>query len=724
MTKFSDLKLDPKVLKAVAEAGYENPTPIQAGAIPPALEGRDVLGIAQTGTGKTASFTLPMITRLSRGRARARMPRSLVLCPTRELAAQVAENFDTYAKHTRLTKALLIGGVSVGEQDKLIDRGVDVLIATPGRLLDHFERGKLLLTGVEVMVVDEADRMLDMGFIPDIERIFQLTPFTRQTLFFSATMAPEIERITNTFLHTPERIEVARQATTSETITQKLVEITPTRKDQTAKQKRELLRALIKAEGDELKNAIIFCNRKTEVDIVAKSLKAHGFDAAPIHGDLDQSQRMRTLDAFRDGSLRFLIASDVAARGLDIPAVSHVFNFDLPSHAEDYVHRIGRTGRAGRQGTAYSIATPADEKYLTAIEHLVKHALPRATAPEGFAISEQANAAPRDYGREGGGRSRSRSRSRRDDRRDDRREDQAQTAAPSRDDTRDEPRPQPRAENRSEPRGESRNESRNEGRNDHRAEGRGEGRSDGRGDRRGDRRHGDRDGGRHVQGMGDHIPDFMKQSFADALAATEAVMERNDAAEAARQAEQQRAQEQRAIDKQAEAERLAQAVDASAKAVPAEAAQPETAAAAQPETAEAAGEAPKKPARRSRSKKTTEAAPAAEAEPAPAVAEAVDPVDAPPTETPAEDAPAKTATKRTTKPKAKPSATTTRSRAPRKTAAKATDATADGAADGGAAEQPVSEAAAETAPAKPKRTSTRSRKPAAAAVEPPDTTEG
>ena len=332
MTKFSDLKLDPKVLQAVAEAGYETPTPIQAGAIPHALEGRDVLGIAQTGTGKTAGFVLPMITLLGRGRARARMPRSLVLCPTRELAAQVAENFDTYAKYTKLTKALLIGGVSFGEQDKLIDRGVDVLIATPGRLLDHFERGKLLLTGVQIMVVDEADRMLDMGFIPDIERIFQLTPFTRQTLFFSATMAPEIERITNTFLHTPARIEVARQATTSETIEQRLVEFTPTRKDQTAKQKRELLRAIIRAEGEACTNAILFCNRKSEVDILAKSLKTHGLDASPIHGDLDQSQRTKTLDDFRDGALRFLVASDVAARGLDIPAVSHVFNFDVPSH--------------------------------------------------------------------------------------------------------------------------------------------------------------------------------------------------------------------------------------------------------------------------------------------------------------------------------------------------------------------------------------------------------
>ncbi|MCC0077828.1 MAG: DEAD/DEAH box helicase [Rhodobacter sp.] len=384
MTKFSDLKLDPKVLKAVAEAGYETPTPIQAQAIPFALEGRDVLGIAQTGTGKTASFTLPLITRLSRGRARARMPRSLVLAPTRELAAQVAENFDTYAKHTKLTKALLIGGVSFAEQDKLIDRGVDVLIATPGRLLDHFERGKLLLTGVEVMVVDEADRMLDMGFIPDIERIFQLTPFTRQTLFFSATMAPEIERITNMFLSNPARIEVARQATTAETITQVLVELKPSRKDRTFTEKRELLRKLIRAEGEACSNAIIFCNRKIDVDVVAKSLKSHGFNASPIHGDLDQSVRMKTLDGFRDGTVRLLVASDVAARGLDIPAVSHVFNFDVPSHSEDYVHRIGRTGRAGRLGKAFTIATPSDDKYLSAIESLLQKQLPRGEAPEGF----------------------------------------------------------------------------------------------------------------------------------------------------------------------------------------------------------------------------------------------------------------------------------------------------------------------------------------------------
>ncbi|ATF18900.1 DEAD/DEAH box helicase [Phaeobacter gallaeciensis] len=381
MTKFSDLNLNPKVLKAIEEAGYESPTPIQAGAIPPALEGRDVLGIAQTGTGKTASFTLPMITLLARGRARARMPRSLVLCPTRELAAQVAENFDTYTKHLKLTKALLIGGVSFKEQDTLIDKGVDVLIATPGRLLDHFERGKLILSDVKVMVVDEADRMLDMGFIPDIERIFGLTPFTRQTLFFSATMAPEIERITNTFLSAPERVEVARQATTSENITQGVVLFKASRRDREGSEKRKLLRHLIDQEGEKCTNAIIFCNRKTDVDIVAKSLKKYGYDAAPIHGDLDQSQRTKTLEGFREGSLRFLVASDVAARGLDVPSVSHVFNFDVPSHAEDYVHRIGRTGRAGRDGTAMMICVPKDEKNLEDIERLVQNEIPRIENP-------------------------------------------------------------------------------------------------------------------------------------------------------------------------------------------------------------------------------------------------------------------------------------------------------------------------------------------------------
>jgi superfamily II DNA/RNA helicase len=358
---FEDLGLEPTLLKAIAEAGYSTPTPIQKAAIPEALKRRDVLGIAQTGTGKTASFTLPMIQRLGNGRARARMPRSLVLCPTRELAAQVSENFEKYGKHHKLSMALLIGGVSFGDQDLKLTRGVDVLIATPGRLLDHFERGKLLLTGIEVMVVDEADRMLDMGFIPDIERIFKLTPPTRQTLFFSATMPPEITRLTEQFLNDPVRVEVDRPATAAETITQRILRL-ETKDDRT---KRAALRKLLEQDG--VKNGIIFCNRKTTVDIVAKSLQRHGFNARPIHGDLAQAYRTETLDKFRSGELQFLVASDVAARGLDIPAVSHVFNFDVPIHSDDYVHRIGRTGRAGRQGCAFMIVTPADGRAYDAI---------------------------------------------------------------------------------------------------------------------------------------------------------------------------------------------------------------------------------------------------------------------------------------------------------------------------------------------------------------------
>ena len=362
--KFDDLGLSEDTLRAVKEGGYDTPTPIQAEAIPVVLKGSDVLGIAQTGTGKTASFTLPMIDILAAGRARARMPRTLILEPTRELAAQVAEAFDKYGKYHKLTKALLIGGTSFADQDALLARGVDVLIATPGRLLDHFERGKLLLTGVQVMVVDEADRMLDMGFIPDIERIFKLTPFTRQTLFFSATMPPEITRLTEQFLHAPKRIEVAKPATAAATIDQRLVHM-PAGDPRT---RRAALRAAMQA--GEVKNGIIFCNRKSDVDVVAKSLKRHGFDASPIHGDLDQSLRTKTLERFRSGELQFLVASDVAARGLDIPAVSHVFNYEPPRSPDDYVHRIGRTGRAGRQGAAFTLAAPNDSKSIDAIEKL------------------------------------------------------------------------------------------------------------------------------------------------------------------------------------------------------------------------------------------------------------------------------------------------------------------------------------------------------------------
>jgi superfamily II DNA/RNA helicase len=493
MTKFSDLALDPRVLQAVTDAGYETPTPIQAQAIPHALQGKDVLGIAQTGTGKTASFTLPMITLLGQGRAKARMPRSLVLAPTRELAAQVAESFDTYAKHTKLTKALLIGGVSFGEQDKLIDRGVDVLIATPGRLLDHHERGKLLLTGVQIMVVDEADRMLDMGFIPDIERIFALTPFTRQTLFYSATMAPEIERITNQFLSGAVKIEVARQATTSATIEQRLVQFAPSRRDRSFTEKRAVLRALIQGEGEACTNAIVFCNRKVDVDVVAKSLKLHGFNASPIHGDLDQSVRTRTLDSFRDGSLHILVASDVAARGLDIPAVSHVFNFDVPSHPEDYVHRIGRTGRAGRQGRAFTIATPSDDKYLGAIESLVKQPIPRGSLPEGFEMPTEDEGPVRGE-RDRGGRGSERGGDRRDRGRGPRRDEaprEERRSEEQRDERRSEPRPEPR---------------RSEERRDERPEPR-------RDDRYRDRRDDRQDGRDRVVGMGDHVPDFILRSF-------------------------------------------------------------------------------------------------------------------------------------------------------------------------------------------------------------------
>jgi superfamily II DNA/RNA helicase len=358
MTDFSDLGLSPSTLQAVADTGYLTATPIQEQAIPVALAGRDVLGIAQTGTGKTAAFTLPMIDRLAAGRSKARMPRSLVIAPTRELADQVAAAFERYSKGQKLSWALLIGGVSFGDQEMKLDRGVDVLIATPGRLLDHFERGKLLLTGVQIMVVDEADRMLDMGFIPDIERIFKLTPAKKQTLFFSATMPPEITRLTKQFLNDPVRIEASRPATTGENISQYILRVPQA----DAAAKRLALRGLIGQ--DEVKNGIVFCNRKTEVDIVAKSLRSHGFDASPIHGDLDQSMRMRTLEAFRKGELKLLVASDVAARGLDIPDVSHVFNYDVPHHADDYVHRIGRTGRAGRSGSTYMLVTPADGRSL------------------------------------------------------------------------------------------------------------------------------------------------------------------------------------------------------------------------------------------------------------------------------------------------------------------------------------------------------------------------
>ncbi len=368
-TTFAELGLSPKVLAAIEASGYKTPTPIQAQAVPIAVTGRDILGIAQTGTGKTAGFVLPMITRLETGRARARMPRSLILAPTRELAAQVAQSFEKYGVNHKLNVALLIGGVSFDDQDRKLDRGADVLIATPGRLLDHFQRGRLMLMGVEILVIDEADRMLDMGFIPDIERICKLLPPRRQTLFFSATMPPEITRLVDQFLTDPVRIEVARPATTAKTITQLFRYC----RDGEDWAKREMLRDMIRAET-ELKNAIIFCNRKRDVAILLKSMLKHGFNAGALHGDMDQSARMATLDAFRAGKIAFLAASDVAARGLDIPDVSHVFNFDVPWAGDDYVHRIGRTGRAGREGRALTLVGPEDLRLVKDIEKITGEA--------------------------------------------------------------------------------------------------------------------------------------------------------------------------------------------------------------------------------------------------------------------------------------------------------------------------------------------------------------
>jgi superfamily II DNA/RNA helicase len=368
---FDDLGLSDALLNAVRDAGYTEPTPIQAQAIPVVLMGRDVLGCAQTGTGKTASFTLPMIEILASGRARARMPRSLILTPTREIAQQVAENFDKYGKNHNLNKALLIGGVSFDDQQRVIERGADVLIATPGRLLDQFERGSLLLSDIKILVIDEADRMLDMGFIPDVERIVSLIPKIRQTLFFSATMAADIRKLADKFLMNPKEISVAPPASAAETVTQGVVVVDE-------KRKREALRALMRTE--EVKNALIFCNRKRDVAVLEASLKRHGFNAGALHGDMSQPARMETLSRFKKDEIQILVCSDVAARGLDISALSHVFNFDVPVNSEDYIHRIGRTGRAGREGRAFTVATPDDARALAAIEKLMGKEIPRIEA--------------------------------------------------------------------------------------------------------------------------------------------------------------------------------------------------------------------------------------------------------------------------------------------------------------------------------------------------------
>lgn len=369
MVTFSDLGLGPNLLKALSEAGYETPTEIQEKAIPQILMSKDVVGLAQTGTGKTAGFTLPMLEILGDGRARARMPRSLILAPTRELAAQIAESFDKYGKYQNLTKALLVGGVSMGDQVKNLEHGVDVLIATPGRFLDLFERGGILLTDIKTFVIDEADRMLDMGFIPDIERIVKLLPAFRQTLLFSATMQPEIQKLTEKFMMAPKTVAVSAPSSTAKTVKQNLIWLSSPR------QKNSVLYKII--DGSEVENGFIFCNRKKDIAGLAKFLKSKGLNVDGLHGDMTQPKRTEVLGKFKAGELDIMVCSDVAARGLDIKGVSHVFNFDVPSNAEDYVHRIGRTGRAGKSGEAYTLAVSGgDDKAVAAIEKLTKKPIP------------------------------------------------------------------------------------------------------------------------------------------------------------------------------------------------------------------------------------------------------------------------------------------------------------------------------------------------------------
>ncbi len=488
---FADLGLGEDVLRAVADAGYVEPTPIQQQAIPVVLMGRDVLGCAQTGTGKTAGFTLPMIEILAAGRAKARMPRSLILEPTRELAAQVAEAFEVYGKYHKLNKALLIGGESMGDQTRVLDRGVDVLIATPGRLLDMFERGRLLLNDVKILVIDEADRMLDMGFIPDVEKIVSLVSKIRQTLFFSATMPPEIRRLADAFLSNPKTITVSPPSTPAATVTQGLCMVSAprgARPGSGTKEKRAALRRLI--ESEEVRSALVFCNRKREVSVVWRSLVRHGYSAGQLHGDMSQPARTETLAAFKRGEIRLLVCSDVAARGLDVQDMSHVFNFDVPSHAEDYIHRIGRTGRAGREGRAFTIALPEERKYLAAITKMLGREIPRidltTTADAPAPVEDQAVEAPADTSTEPAAEPRSRRRRHRsDERRADRQPDRHAERQPEAEAAPAGPTPPPA---RAEVHAELRRQAARHGR-----------RSDAD----------NRDDDRPVRGLGDHVPAFL-----------------------------------------------------------------------------------------------------------------------------------------------------------------------------------------------------------------------
>ena len=495
---FEELGLSAPVLQAVTEKGYTTPTPIQEKAIPIVLMGRDILGCAQTGTGKTASFVLPMIDILAEGRAKARMPRSLILEPTRELAAQVAENFEIYGKNNKLSMALLIGGVNFADQERALEKGADVLIATPGRLLDHFERGGILLNDVKILVIDEADRMLDMGFIPDVERIVATLPKIRQTLFFSATMPPEIKRLADRFLSNPKEVTVSRPASANANVVQGLVVVPED-------QKRDALLALIKSQ--EVKNAIVFCNRKRDVATLHTTLKKHGLNAGALHGDMSQPARTETLEKFKAGDIQILVASDVAARGLDVQDMSHVFNYDVPFSPEDYVHRIGRTGRAGKTGHAFTLAAPSEGDLIDAIQKLINTQIPRVEVPgmEGSVLEagdgRRRGRGGRRGGRSGGGAGAGAERGERGPRREPREprpepvaapvsSEAAQVSEPRR--AHREPRPERAERPHREPRGERRPEQRAE-----------------RSERRPERRHHERDESPAPVGLGDHVPAFL-----------------------------------------------------------------------------------------------------------------------------------------------------------------------------------------------------------------------
>ena len=512
---FESLGLSAPVLQAVADKGYTEPTPIQEKAIPIVLMGRDVLGCAQTGTGKTASFVLPMIDILSQGRAKARMPRSLILEPTRELAAQVAENFEIYGKNHKLNMALLIGGVSFPDQERVLERGADVLIATPGRLLDHIERGGILLNDVKILVIDEADRMLDMGFIPDVERIVSLLPQLRQTLFFSATMPPEIKRLADRFLSNPKEVTVSPPASAGTNIVQGLVVVPEAGK-------RDALLGLIKSQ--DVKNALVFCNRKRDVALLHTALKKHGVNAAALHGDMSQPARTETLERFKAGEIQILVASDVAARGLDIVDMSHVFNFDVPFSPEDYVHRIGRTGRAGKIGHSFTLASPSEGDLVQAIEKLIGTTIPRIEIP-GLEVQsfDASDGRRRGRGRGRGGRSEGgrggaeRSRGPRREPRE-HREPRAEAVPAAalepapREPHAERPPREHRAEQRAErPQRERRPERRPEHRPEHRQEHRSERNEPRHEQQRRERRPEGRDEGAPV-GLGDHVPAFLARS--------------------------------------------------------------------------------------------------------------------------------------------------------------------------------------------------------------------